>query len=158
MNDKEVLFGIRKYFRIEELVGKTTFKRYGSESWKFLDFRLLWAMLIIRTNLNRKIYVNNWHKGGGFSQRGLRSNVQQIFRVYFRRRKLYLSGHVMGKAIDFDVEGMTACEVRVWIVENEHLFPFKIRLENTQGGKVISWVHLDVVQDESKPKIYLFAA
>jgi hypothetical protein len=151
MNDAEILKGIRKYFAIHELVGRYTFKKYGEAAWKFLDFRLLWALLIIRTNLNKKITANTWFWGGRFSQRGLRSNLQQIFSGYFKRLKLYLSGHVLGKGIDFDVEGMCAEEVRQWIVNNEDLFPFKIRLE-----KDSSWVHLDVIQDESKPKIYLF--
>ena len=154
--DEEILRGIRKYFAIHELIGRHAFKRYNEKAWKFLDFRLLWALLIIRTNLNRKITVNNWFWGGQFSQRGLRSNLQQIFGGYFKRRKLYLSGHVMGKAIDFDVEGMTAPEVRRWIQANGNLFPFKIRLERNFKGKPANWVHLDVFQDESKPKIYMF--
>ena len=153
MTDSEILTGIKKYFSIYELVGRFVFKIYGSRAWRFLDFRLLWALLIIRTNLNRKITVNNWYWGGKFSQRGLRSNLQQIFRSYFVKRKLYLSAHVLGKAIDFDVEGMTASDVRLWIVQNEHLFPFKIRLED--GG---NWVHLDVIYEERNSKVYLFAA
>ena len=151
MTDKEILNGVKKYFAIHEFVGRYAFKKYNEGAWKFLDFRLLWALYIIRTNLNRKITINNWFWGGQFSQRGLRSNLQQIFSGYFKRLKLYLSGHVMGKAIDFDVEGMTASEVRLWIIENEHLFPFNIRLE-----RGVSWVHLDVFYDSSKPKIYVF--
>ena len=122
MTDSDILTGIRKYFKIHELVGRYTFRRYGERAWKFLDFRLLWALLIIRTNLNRKIAVNNWLWGGRFSQRGLRTNLQQIFSGYFKRFKLYLSGHVLGKGFDFDVEGMTAEEVRAWIVANADLY------------------------------------
>ena len=156
MTDSEILKKVRKYFAIHELVGKDTFMKYKQDAWKFIDFRLLWALLIIRTNLNKPITVNNWFWGGRFSQRGLRSNLQGIFRGCFKRLRLYLSGHVMGKAVDFDIEGMTASGVRDWIVSNEHLFPFKIRLERNCKGKPVSWVHLDVFQDESKPKIYLF--
>lgn len=151
MTDRQILSEIKKYFIVQELVGRRTYEKYGLGSWKFLDFRLLWALLIVRTNLNKRIFINNWHKGGRYSQRGLRSNVQQIFQSFFKKLKLYLSGHILGKGIDFDVEGMTAEEVRTWIIENEDLFPFKIRLE-----KGVDWVHMDVIQDESKPKIYLF--
>ena len=78
----------------------------------------------------------------------------QIFKGYFQRKRLYLSGHVMGKALDFNVKGFTAEEVRAWIIKNRDLFPFKIRLEHTLKGKVINWVHLDVFQNEKNPKIY----
>lgn len=151
MTDSEILKGIKKYFDIRELVGKSTYSKHGQGAWKFLDFRLLKALLIIREGIDKPISSNNWFKGGQFSQRGLRTNVQQIFKGLFRKGILYLSGHVLGKAIDFDVEGMKAEEVRQWIKDNEHLFQFKIRLE-----KNVTWVHLDVIQDESKPKIYEF--
>ena len=78
MTDRQILSEIKKYFIVQELVGRRTYEKYGLGSWKFLDFRLLWALLIVRTNLNKRIFINNWHKGGRYSQRGLRSNVQQI--------------------------------------------------------------------------------
>lgn len=156
MTDTQILKGIKEYFGVFELVGRAVFNKYRNRAWMFLDIRLLWALLIIRANIDKPITVNNWYWGGKFSQRGLRSNLQQIFASYFKRRKLYLSGHVMGKAIDFDVKGMTAEEVREWILKHQELFPFKIRLEHKLKGKAINWVHLDVFQDETKPHIYLF--
>ena len=151
MTDLEILKGIKKYFAVHEFVGRSVYNKYGESAWKFIDFRLMWAVLIIRVNLGKKITGNNYRFGGKLSQRGLRTNVQQLFRQYFKKFRLYLSAHILGKGFDFDVEGMTAPEVRKWIIKNEDLFPFKIRLEDG-----VKWVHLDVIQEQKNPKIYLF--
>lgn len=151
MTDHEILRGIRKYFSIYELVGRATYRKYGEGAWRFLDIRALHMLLIVREGVGRPITVNDWKWGGRFAQRGLRTNIQQLFWGYFKRKKLYLSAHVLGKGFDFDVEGMSAEDVRRWIIEHAELFPFKVRLE---AG--VSWVHVDVIQDESKPKVYEF--
>lgn len=156
MTDFQIYREIKMYFKIQELVGPRTYKKYGEKAWQFIDVKLLHALLLIRKGTGKPITVNNWHNGGSFSQRGLRSNLQQIFKGYFNRDILYLSGHVMGKAVDFDVQGMKAEEVRDWIVENEKIFPFKLRLEHHLKGKKINWVHLDVFYYEPNHKIYLF--
>ena len=132
------------------------YDKYGERSWKFLCPRLLHTMLIIREVLGVSITVNNWYRGGSFQQRGLRSNLGYIFLKYFKRGRIYLSGHVLGKALDFDVKGMTAVEVREWLVNNADILPYKIRLENKMKGKPISWVHLDLIWEEHNPKVYLF--
>ena len=69
---------------------------------------------------------------------------------------LFRSAHIFGKAVDFDVSGMTAIEVRKWIVNNPNKLPHKVRLERNANGKPINWVHLDVMSDDSKPKVYQF--
>ena len=86
-------------------------------------------------------------------QRGLRHNKSVMVR---RKDSIYLSAHMFGKAVDFDVQGMDATEVRAWIIKNANLLPCKVRLENKKKGKPISWVHLDVIQEEQNPKVYLF--
>lgn len=147
MEEKEVRKRIKKYFGIHELVGKRTHKRFGERAWRFLDYRLLYALLIIREGLNASITVNS----GKRQQRGLRTIVQQMIKNYFYKDKLYLSAHLLGKAIDFDVKGMSAWQVRMWILSHEDLFPFKIRLEDK-----VTWVHLDVIWEEKNAKVYLF--
>jgi len=148
LTEVEVRLRIADYFSIGELVGRRTKNKHGARAWKFLDYRLLYALLIIREGLGRRITVNS----GRRQQRGLRTIVQQMIKNYFYKDRLYLSAHLLGKAVDFDVEGMTAKEVRAWIVDNADLFPFKIRLEN-----LVSWLHLDVIWEPQNPKVYLFA-
>ena len=151
MTDSKILKGIKKYFIIQELVGQSTYKKYGESAWKFLDFRLLHCLLIIREGIGKPITVNTWYKGGKFSQRGLRTNIQGIFRGYFKKWKLYLSAHILGKGVDFDVEGMTVEEVHEWIIDNVHLFPYKLRLEFG-----VNWNYLDVIWEVKNLKIYQF--
>ena len=144
---------IKDYFHISELVDKTVFDKYGEGAWKFLDETILETLLIIREGIGKPITINNWKQGGNFSQRGLRHNMSALVK---NKTRLYLSAHIFGKAFDFGVTGMSAVDVRKWIVENEDLFPFKIRLERNMNGKPISWVHVDTMSDESKPKVYQF--
>jgi len=144
---------IKDYFCIEELVDKTVFNKYGQSAWKFLDKEALQCLLIVREGLGKPMSVNNWKYGGKFSQRGLRHNMSNLVK---NKTRLYLSAHIFGKGFDFDVAGMTAVEVRKWIVDNADLFPCKIRLERNMKGEPISWVHLDTMSEETKPKVYLF--
>lgn len=156
MNEEEVLENIKNYFCIEEFVSKRVYTKYGESAWKFICPRLLHTVLIIREKLDKPMTINNWKWGGKFSQRGLRSNLGYIFYSMFKKRRMYLSAHVMGKAIDFDVKGMTATEVRQWLNGIHKELPYKIRLEHLMKGKPISWVHLDMYWESKNNKIRLF--
>tara|TARA_R110001592_G_C13122204_1_gene745879 strand:+ start:295 stop:750 length:456 start_codon:yes stop_codon:yes gene_type:complete len=144
---------IKDYFIIQEFVDPLVYGKYGEAAWKFIDEKLLDCLLIIREELKSPISINNWNYGGKFTQRGLRHNMSPIVSS---KDKLYLSAHLFGKAIDFDVSGMTSIEVREWISKNAEKFPCKIRLERNLYGKPINWVHLDIMSDDSKPKVYQF--
>lgn len=156
MDRYEIINKLKKYFIIQELVGQYTYKKHGDRAWKFFSTDALHMLLILRVEINKPITINTWHNGGIFSQRGLRTNLQNIFRQITKSFKLYLSGHVLGEAFDLDVEGMSANQVRGWIKNHQHLFPFKIRLENKKNGKYISWVHIDCIQEEHNNKIHFF--
>lgn len=144
---------IKEYFCIEELVDKEVYNKYGDAAWKFIDEMLIECILVVREELGKPMTINNWKWGGQFSQRGLRHNMSPMVQ---KKTRMYLSAHMFGKAVDFDVEGMTAVEVREWIVANADKFPCKIRLERNMKGKPISWVHLDIMSDPSKGKVYQF--
>jgi hypothetical protein len=143
----------KKYFQLQELVDKEVYSKYRDTAWQFICPMLIESMLVIRMGLDKPITINNWHLGGRFSQRGLRHNKSAMV---VKKRGIYLSAHCLGKAFDFDVSGMSASSVRDWIEENSSAFPYKVRLEDKLNGKQISWVHLDVYQNESNPKIYRF--
>jgi len=147
LTEQEIRQKIKQYFSIKELVGGRTYRVHGERAWKFLDYRLLYALLIIREGIGKPMRVNYGNK----QQRGLRTTAQQLVKNKVYRNQLYISAHLLGKAVDFDVKDMTAEEVRQWIRNNIDLFPFKIRLEHG-----VSWVHLDVIYDETKPKLYEF--
>ncbi len=158
MKEEEILAGIKQYFCIEELVSPVVYKIWGEKAWQFIDMRLLHTVLVIRRGLGVGMNANNWKWGGKFKQRGLRTTIGYKYYKYITKSKLYLSAHVMGKAIDFDAKGMTADQVRDWIIENEDILPYKVRLERKvlKTGKTITWVHLDVFWYEDNPKVCLF--
>jgi len=128
-------------FIIQELVSENVFKKYGEDiCWAFFDQKLLINLEFIRRELDRPITVNTWHIGGRFSQRGLRENTSQLVYDKTVRNKTYLSAHVLGKGVDFDVKGMTAAAVRSWLISNRHRIPYPFRIEED-----VDWVHLDVM-------------
>jgi hypothetical protein len=147
-----------RYFSIKELVSKAVYDRDGERAWRYFDTRLLITMFFIREKKGKAFTVNNWSYGGAFEQRGLRENISDIVRKKTVADKLYLSAHTMGKGIDFDVKGESASEVRRWLLEIQDELPFKIRLERKilSTGKEISWVHLDVFDEDKNDKVYLF--
>lgn len=142
---------IKKYFDIEELVCRHVYKKFGESAWSFFDERLLETLLIIREKLGKAIYVNNWQVGGNLTQRGLRCNVCALVAEKTALEKVYMSTHMQGIGIDFDVKGMSAQEVREWIVKNQILLPYPVRLEDG-----VTWVHLDLRTDGSKGKVSFF--
>jgi len=154
----EIIEKLKVNFIIQELVDKHTYDKYGDDAWQFFDTDALHCLLIFRRGIGKYFQVNTWHNGGIYSQRGLRTNISKIVKKKTKKNKLYLSGHVLGKAFDFVVIGMKADDVRKWAVENADLFPCKIRLEKTANGVVLTWLHFDCKQIESNPKVYLFNA
>lgn len=137
-----------KYFRVKELVCSHTYAKFGERSWQFLDTDLLYCLLLLRETIIGKPMVVNYI---GHWQRGLRCNQCQLVK---EKTGVYLSPHVLGKAIDFTVSGMTAEEARKQIKKHAASFPCNIRLE-----KGVSWVHMDVIQQYGiTEKVYEFTA
>lgn len=131
---------IKEYFAIHELVCPHVYNRFGEAAWEFLDKDLLDVLLFIREHLNRPIYINNYKWGGDKSQRGLRCNCDPLVKEKVALEKVYLSSHIFGKAVDFNVKGMTAEEVRKWIADYQVYLPCKCRIEES-----VNWVHIDVL-------------
>jgi hypothetical protein len=156
MNRTEIITKVKEYFSASEFVDKTVYSKYGDNAFKFIDTDLLHCILIVREELGKPMTINNWKSGGKFSQRGLRTNISNIVKKKSDAYKLYLSAHLFGKAVDFDVKGMDAEEVRMWIKDNAQLFPCKVRLEHNMKGTPINWVHLDTIDEDKNPSVYLF--
>lgn len=69
-----------------------------------------------------------------------------------QKDSVYMSAHILGKAGDFTVSGMSAEEARRKIIANASLLPHHIRME---AG--VTWLHFDVlVQWGVEEKVYLF--
>ena len=130
----EIIRELHRYFQIRELVCEHTHSKWGERAWQFLDTNYLACLLVIRRDILQLPMTCN-HDGA--NQRGLRCNRCELVRD---KCSVYLSSHVLGKAGDFTVQGITAQEARQRIREMAHLLPCPIRME---GG--VSWLHFDVL-------------
>jgi hypothetical protein len=139
---------LHKYFQISELVCSHTHSKWGERAWQFLDTDFLECLLIIRRDILKRPMVCNTRTQ---NQRGLRCNLCSIV---FEKTGVYLSSHILGKAGDFTVEGMSAQDARSMIRNNAHLLPCQIRMESG-----VNWLHFDVLpQYGINQKVYEFNA
>ena len=146
MTREEILKEIRKYFEIDELVCDHTYARWKEQAWEFLDTDYLHCLLVIRRDILKKPM---WCNGAGKKQRGLRCNLCQRVK---EKKVLYLSSHILGKAGDFTITGMSAEQARQAIKANANLLPCNIRIE-----RAVSWLHFDVLpQYGITAKVYEF--
>lgn len=136
------------YFNVDELVCNHTYMKWGERSWQFLDTDYLHALLVIRRDILQVPITCN-HSGA--TQRGLRCNMCELVK---EKTTVYLSSHILGKAGDFTVKGLTAEQARQRIRDMAHLLPCPIRME---AG--VSWLHFDTLpQFGVTQKVYEFKA
>ena len=133
-----------KHFKIQELVDKQTYEKYGEGAWMHFNPIALKALDGIREYFGKSVIVNNWNTGGSMDSRGFRSpNDNTGSRWGF---------HPKGNAFDFSVEGMTADSVRAEIIKHQNESPFD---EITALEINVTWVHMDF-RNIDCDKIYLF--
>lgn len=148
MTRDEIIKALGRYFDVAELVCDHTLTKWGEKAWQFLDTAFLHNLLVIRRDILQLPMICN-HEGA--NQRGLRCNRCELVKD---KPSVYLSSHVLGKAGDFTVQGITAQEARSRIRNNAHLLPYPLRME---GG--VSWLHIDVLpQYGITSKVYEFTA
>ena len=109
----------------------------------FIDEKLIKVLDLLREHFNRPITVNNWIWGGELHQRGLRANKDEIVA---NKKDYYISQHCLGKAVDFNVKGMTAQEVYDEIIKNKDKFYLISRIENIKNTP--TWCHIDVANND----------
>lgn len=148
MTRDEIIRQLKRYFQVSELVCGHTYAKWGERAWQFLDTAFLHNLLVIRRDILQLPMVCNH---GAQLQRGLRCNRCDLVR---EKDSVYLSSHLLGKAGDFTVQGLTAQDARSRIRNAANLLPYPLRME---GG--VSWLHFDVLpQYGITQKIYEFTA
>jgi hypothetical protein len=139
------LFYKPKHIETVELVDKKTYQTYKEQCLElFFDSRILCQLDSIREYFGKPIIINNWSWKGNFQFRGFRPFDCTVGSKY--------SQHKFGRAVDFDIEGFSAEEIRNQIIKNQHKEDFKYisRMEDN-----VSWVHIDCA-NTNKNGIYLF--
>ena len=142
------------YFDITELVCKDVFERDGEKSWRYFRPVLIDFLDWIRAEWERPVYVNNWKWGGAYDERGLRCNLCPLVK---NKDRLYVSAHILGAGVDFNIEGASAHEIRAWLNDNICNFFSKFkkyapRIRIESGVFAPSWVHVDFYE-HNEPEI-----
>lgn len=140
MTRNELISALKKNFKIQELVCPHCYNKFGDKSWQFLSTEILSVLYTLRYEIFKcPIVINTWAMKGTLSQRGLRCNRCSLVKD---KRAIYMSAHMLGKAIDFNVEGYTPSQVHDEIKENLDKFKYPIRIE----VDTTTWSHIDVYQ------------
>lgn len=139
------------FFDLPEICCPHVYNKYGEFAWNFFDPRAIILINTFRDRIGKAIFVNDWEIHGNFSQRGLRCLKCEIVQDKIISNENYMSAHCLGKAFDFDVQGLMAGEVREWLIKNKNWWPYNFRLEDG-----VSWIHCDLFND-TNDKIKLFS-
>jgi hypothetical protein len=136
---------LSKHFTPVELLPKSWLETYGAEIGMLaIDERILITLDALRDYFAVPITVNNWAKGGAFSFRGLRTPECLQYKPD--------SQHAFGRAIDFDVQGLSADYVRGVILDGQARWPLITRMEIGTP-----WIHIDCA-GTGLPKIVMVNA
>ena len=139
----------------KELVCPHVYAKYGERSIKFMRKEILETIDVIRNKIIcAPIVINN---GKNCTQRGLRCNICELVANKTKAGKLYLTAHSFGAGLDFSSPKYTANQMRDMILKNQHLLPYKIRMESPIDAP--TWVHIDVLCEPTQvDKVYIFRA
>lgn len=125
---------ISEHIDLRELIPPETWKLHATGAIEFIDPRIPCLLERIRSLCgNQPMTINNWHYGGRFKYRGFRPESCKIGAVK--------SQHKVGKAVDFDIKGMTAEQVR-GVLRLNQIELMKLGLTRIETG--VSWVHIDL--------------
>ena len=129
-----------KYFKIQELVSKLVYDKYGDFCWRFFSEEFKKDLDAIREFHGKSLTINDWCFGkNNFSQCGFRSNLDPMVK---EKKTLYCSAHCMGKAVDLHSADNIKLfnDVKTLITQGK-LSTIK-RLESQESTKN-GWVHVD---------------
>lgn len=134
-----------KHFKIQELVSKQVFNKYGDFCWRFFSENILRDLDTIR-EYHGAITINNWLWSGSFSQCGFRSNLEPIVK---EKKTLYCSAHCMGKAFDLHSSNIKKLYQDIQKLFNAGKLLAVKRIESPTSTKY-GWCHIDEFQTNNK--------
>lgn len=125
-----------KHFKIQELVPKDIFLKFGEKSWWFVRPDIIAVADTLREMLDRTVIINDWNDGGLAQYRGFRPSNCKIGALY--------SQHKLGAAVDVVIPGMQPREVIAFIQANKAVF-IPLGLSTIENNAYTpTWTHLDV--------------
>jgi len=125
-----------KHFKIHELVPEHIYIDYGDSAWKFIDSRLIETIDKLKEHFNLgKMTINNYAWKGDRKWSGLRTPESPYYSE--------TSQHSFGRAVDIVFSDYSAEEVRNYIINNPHEFPYIKGIELN-----VDWVHIDTRNED----------
>lgn len=129
-------------FRLEELIPKEVFEKYGEKAWWFLNPDMIKLADRIKDQFPKgSMIINNWFWGGDRNWSGFRTLYYDGYSPY--------SQHSLGNAFDAIFTDYNVNEVRNYILNNPDEFP---ELRGIELG--ISWLHCDTRNTDKLVKFY----
>lgn len=118
-----------KHFKLEELVSKSVFQRFGLQAWQFLDEFMLRTLDQLWDKFGT-CTINDWVFGGKMDSCGFRTSDDSTGATF--------SQHKHGRAADCHFKNHTADEVRQYVLSHPTEFPYITAIETG-----VSWFHFD---------------
>lgn len=132
MNSIESVMQISPHFKIQELVPRSIFEKYGVESTQFISKNIVSALESLRLHFSKPIYVNDWVSGGKLEYRGFREANCKVGALN--------SAHKRGMAADINIDGYSSDEVINYLKKNYSKHGITMIEDDTP-----TWVHISVV-------------
>lgn len=126
------------YFFIDEIVHPDIYEKFGKESLKFINPKLLELISAIRTLINEPIVINNYEAGGKFINSGLRCYKNPL------GDKVNYSRHYFGLCADLKFKSKTIKEVFSIIKENESWLMINGLTVVENIDHTPTWLHIGV--------------
>ena len=127
---------LSKNFILQELVPPEIYHQFGEKAWQFLDPRLVSLADYVREFFNKPMTINNWDSGGTMTLRGFRPPATAIGGN--------LSQHKFGRAIDININDMSAQAVYKAIIDNKADFMAHNLSTVENINATPTWCHLDI--------------
>lgn len=125
---------LTKNISLQEVVPKVTFDKWGVNSIRFIDKRIVFAAQSMIDRYGTCI-INNWSSGGQFDGRGYRPPTEETGGKE--------SQHRFGRAIDLDPTKITPQEMFADIMKNQELI-LSFGITTVEDITMTpTWIHID---------------
>lgn len=124
---------VSKNFILKEFIDPELYMLRADKSIELIDPRIIGIAQFFRDYFGQPITINNWHKGGGYKESGLRR--------FLTKTGAKFSQHKFGRAIDMKIQDVDPEEARQEI--RKHWDKFKTCGMTTIEDGTPTWLHVD---------------
>jgi hypothetical protein len=139
-------------FLEQEFIPKSVYSLWGAKAMRFIDYRIPPIMQYLRNVYGVQIIINDWHVGGDFDRRCLRpygsvANIPAFDLCNINTPPdpdfIEHSCHSFGRAVDFNVNGVSVSQVQQDILNKYCMDLLKLGVSGIEAF-TDTWIHLSV--------------